>query len=67
MEKAKPHYLLSEIQAEVVRRGAAAFTPGFDSSRPKANPHFNEIKHLAVLFDKCCNGTISVYMRCFTL
>ncbi len=26
MEKAKPHYLLSEIQAEVVRRGAAAFT-----------------------------------------
>ncbi len=26
MEKSKPHYPLSEIQAEVVRRGAAAFT-----------------------------------------
>ena len=26
MEKAKPHYLLSEIQSEVARRGAAAFT-----------------------------------------
>lgn len=26
MEKSKPHYLLSEIQSEVARRGAAAFT-----------------------------------------
>lgn len=26
MEKPKPHYLLAEIQSEVVRRGAAAFT-----------------------------------------
>jgi motility quorum-sensing regulator/GCU-specific mRNA interferase toxin len=26
VEKSKPHYLLSEIQSEVVRRGAAAFT-----------------------------------------
>lgn len=26
MEKTKPHYLLTEIQAEVARRGASAFT-----------------------------------------
>jgi len=26
MEKSKPHYLLSEIQGEVARRGAASFT-----------------------------------------
>lgn len=26
MEKSKPHYLLSEIQSEAARRGAAAFT-----------------------------------------
>jgi len=26
MEKAKPHYPLAQIQAEVARRGAAAFT-----------------------------------------